>query len=439
MILCALSGPSTPDAGALTKEVAPQRVPFVAVELAHECGVHRVGQQQRARRVEDGDRRRRQPVQHALNARGDERGHRALARCDQTRGAEQVLAFGAGDAQRPPQRLDDLFGRIGGAALLEAGDVVDRDARQLRQLLAPQPRRAAVTADRQSGRRGGDAVAPAPQRVPELRGRHDSTVHRHARSVLVLAVPGRRDVWLTVQYARIVEVMTTTLITGANKGIGFETARQLLAAGHTVYVGSRDPERGRRAAEELGARAIQLDVTDDASVDAAARTIQADGGLDVLVTNAAIEERGHANAVIGPIDVTADLVRKTFATNVFGTVRTLHAFLPLLQRSTHPVVVNVSSGLGSLSVVSSMPADVYPGVAYPASKAAVNMITVQYAKAFPGMRINAADPGFTKTDLNGNTGFQTVEQGAAIIVRLARVDSDGPTGGLFNADGTVPW
>ncbi|MET0474603.1 MAG: SDR family NAD(P)-dependent oxidoreductase [Mycobacterium sp.] len=233
--------------------------------------------------------------------------------------------------------------------------------------------------------------------------------------------------------------MTTTLITGANKGLGYETARQLVAAGHTVYLGSRDAERGRLAAERLGARAIQLDVTDDASVQAAVATIAADGGLDVLVNNAAIEERGDGNAVIAPVDVTADLVRKTFDTNVFGTVRMLHAFLPLLQRSAAPVVVNVSSGLGSLTVFAPVPADVYPGVAYPASKAAVNMITVQYAKAFPDMRINAVDPGFTKTDLNGNTGTQTVEEGAAVIVRMARVESDGPTGGFFNADGSVPW
>jgi NAD(P)-dependent dehydrogenase (short-subunit alcohol dehydrogenase family) len=140
--------------------------------------------------------------------------------------------------------------------------------------------------------------------------------------------------------------MTTTLITGANKGLGLEAARQLVAAGHTVYVGSRDAELGRQVADELGARAIQLDITDDASVQATAKSIEADGGLDVLVNNAAIEERGDDNAVIGPADVTADLMRKTFDTNVFGTVRMLHAFLPLLQRSAAPVVVNVSSGLG---------------------------------------------------------------------------------------------
>jgi NAD(P)-dependent dehydrogenase (short-subunit alcohol dehydrogenase family) len=233
--------------------------------------------------------------------------------------------------------------------------------------------------------------------------------------------------------------MTTTLITGANKGIGFEAARQLIAAGHTVYLGSRDAENGRRAAAQLGAKAVQLDITDDASVQAAVKTIEADGGLDVLVNNAAIEERGEGNVVIGPADVTADLVRKTFDTNVFGTVRVLHAFLPLLEKSTHPVVVNVSSGLGSLTLFAPAPAELYPGVAYPASKAAVNMITVQYAKASPSMRINAVDPGFTKTDLNGNTGTQTVAEGAEAIVRMAQVDVDGPTGGFINTAGQVPW
>ncbi|MDT7628971.1 MAG: hypothetical protein QOI50_901 [Pseudonocardiales bacterium] len=235
--------------------------------------------------------------------------------------------------------------------------------------------------------------------------------------------------------------MTATLVTGANKGLGFETARRLIADGHTVYLGSRDAERGRRAAEQLGARAVQLDVTDDASVAAAVTAIEADGGLDVLINNAGIEERSDNNVVIGPADATADLMRRTFETNVFGTVRVLHAFLPLLRRSAAPVVVNVSSGLASLTGVSNpgAPAYGYPGVAYPASKAAINMITVQYAKAFPGMRINAVEPGFTKTDLNGNTGVQTVEQGAEIIVRMAQVGLEGPTGGFFDAEGTLPW
>jgi NAD(P)-dependent dehydrogenase (short-subunit alcohol dehydrogenase family) len=235
--------------------------------------------------------------------------------------------------------------------------------------------------------------------------------------------------------------MTTTLITGANKGIGYETARQLIAAGHTVYLGSRDAARGREAADRLGARTVQLDVTDDASVEAAAKAIEADGGLDVLINNAGVEERGQGNSVIGPADVTADIMRKTFETNVFGTVRVLHAFLPLLERSGAPVVVNVSSGLGSLTGAAdaSSPAYAYPGVAYPASKSAVNMVTVQYSKAFPGIRINAVEPGFTKTDLNGNTGFQTVEQGAEIIVRMAQTGPEGPTGGYFSAAGPLPW
>ncbi|MEV6391339.1 SDR family NAD(P)-dependent oxidoreductase [Nocardia xishanensis] len=236
--------------------------------------------------------------------------------------------------------------------------------------------------------------------------------------------------------------MTSILITGANKGLGFETARQLIAAGHIVYIGSRDAERGRRAAEQLGGRAVQLDVTDDVSVRAAVAAIEADGGLDVLVNNAGIAvEWLETNAVIGAADLTSEVMRQTFETNVFGTVRVLHAFLPLLRRSTAPVVVNVSSSLASLARVATPGTSAYnyPGVAYPASKAAVNMITVQYAKAFPDIRINAVEPGFTKTDLNGNTGRQTVEQGAEIIVRMAQVGPQGPTGGYFDAEGTLPW
>ncbi|MFB8280052.1 SDR family NAD(P)-dependent oxidoreductase [Nocardia colli] len=238
--------------------------------------------------------------------------------------------------------------------------------------------------------------------------------------------------------------MTTTLITGANKGLGFETARRLIAAGHTVYLGSRDAERGRRAAEELGARAVVIDVTDDASVAAAVKTIDADGGLDVLINNAGIsgiEAQSRDSAEIGAGVVTADMMRTVFETNVFGVVRVTHAFLPLLQRSAAAVVVNVSSGLASLANVATpgAPAYFYPGVAYPASKAAVNMVTVQYAKAFPEMRINAVEPGYTATDLNGHRGTQTVQEGAEIIVRMAQVQPDGPTGGYFDASGTLPW
>ncbi len=235
--------------------------------------------------------------------------------------------------------------------------------------------------------------------------------------------------------------MTTTLITGAGKGLGFETARRLLAAGHTVYAGSRDAERGRRAAGWLGARMVLLDVTDDASVAAAAKAIEADGGLDVLVNNAGIEARKPDGGVFGAAEMTADMMRALFETNVFGVVRVTHAFLPLLQRSAAPVIVNVSSGLGSMArmTTAGTPAYAYPGVAYPTSKAAVNMITIQYAKAFPGIRINAVEPGFTATDLNMHQGTQTVEEGAEIIVRMAQAGPDGPTGGYFDAKGPLSW
>lgn len=233
----------------------------------------------------------------------------------------------------------------------------------------------------------------------------------------------------------------TVLITGANKGLGYETARQLLAAGHTVYVGSRDAARGQRAAGELGARHVLIDVTDEDSVTAAAKAIEAEGGLDVLVNNAGIEARTPEGGVLGAADTTGDLMREVFETNVFGLVRVTHAFLPLLRRSAAPVIVNVSSGLASLARVTAegTPTHAYPGVAYPASKAAVNMVTVQYAKAFPGIRVNAVEPGYTATDLNAHTGIQTVEQGAVIIVRMAQVGPDGPTGTYVDAGGPLPW
>jgi NAD(P)-dependent dehydrogenase (short-subunit alcohol dehydrogenase family) len=227
--------------------------------------------------------------------------------------------------------------------------------------------------------------------------------------------------------------MTTSLITGANKGLGFETARQLVAAGHTVWIGARDAGRGQQAADGLGAKFVQLDVTDDASVAAAAATV---GQVDVLVNNAGIPGPWLA---VG--DVTADTMRAPFETNVFGLVRVTHAFLPLLSASANPVVVNVSSGLGSITRALDPTAMEYafPALAYGATKAAVNMITVQYAKAYPAMRVNTVDPGYTATDFNGNRGTQPVAAGAEIIVRMASLGPDGPTGGYFDAAGLVPW
>jgi NAD(P)-dependent dehydrogenase (short-subunit alcohol dehydrogenase family) len=160
------------------------------------------------------------------------------------------------------------------------------------------------------------------------------------------------------------------------------------------------------------------------------------GSLDVLVNNA-----GIAGGRTAPGDVTADVLRPLYETNVFGVVRVTHAFLPLLRASAEPVIVNVSSGLGSLSRATDPLAmeSSFPAVAYGSAKAAVNMITVQYAKAFPAIRINCVDPGYTATDLNGFAGTQTVPEGAAIIVRMARLGADGPTGRYADRNGTVPW
>ncbi len=235
--------------------------------------------------------------------------------------------------------------------------------------------------------------------------------------------------------------MTTTLVTGANKGLGLETARRLVQAGHEVFLGARDTRRGVEAARQVGARPLLLDVTDDDSVRAAANRVREEvGHIDVLVNNA-----GVIGSIESAAGITAADMQVCFDTNVFGVVRVMCVFLPLLQRSATPVVVNVSSGLGSLTVAADpgaytalMPVWV-PALAYSSSKAALNMVTAQYAHAYPAMRINAVDPGHTATDLNGRSGAQTVEEGAEIIVRMAMIDKTGPTGGYFAATGPLPW
>jgi NAD(P)-dependent dehydrogenase (short-subunit alcohol dehydrogenase family) len=230
--------------------------------------------------------------------------------------------------------------------------------------------------------------------------------------------------------------MTTTLITGASRGLGLETARQLLTAGHDVWIGARDAERGRAVALDLGTRFVQLDVTDDASVAAAVATVGREGPLDVLVNNAGIS--GGRTPVA---DVTVDDLRRVYETNVFGVVRVTQAFVPLLLRSDGPVVVNVSSGMGSLAVTTD-PArleSTIVGLAYPSSKTALNMLTSQYAKAYPQMRINAVDPGYTATDLNDHGGTQPVAEGARAIIRAACLGHDGPTGAFLDATGVVAW
>jgi NAD(P)-dependent dehydrogenase (short-subunit alcohol dehydrogenase family) len=231
--------------------------------------------------------------------------------------------------------------------------------------------------------------------------------------------------------------MTTALITGANKGLGRETAKRLLAEGHDVWIAARDEERGRATAAELGGRFVQLDVTDDASVRMAADVVERESGrLDVLVNNAGIT--GGRREVR---DVDAADMQRVYDTNVFGIVRATRAFLPLLERSPNPVIVNVSSGMGSLAITSDPERleSTIIGLPYPSSKTAVNMLTSQYAKAFPGIRINAVDPGYTATDLNGHRGTQPVERGADAIVQMALLDGDGPTGTFRDAHGVVPW
>jgi len=231
------------------------------------------------------------------------------------------------------------------------------------------------------------------------------------------------------------EHMTTTLITGANKGLGYEAARRLLAEGHDVWIGARDAQRGQKAAEELGARFVQIDVTSDESVAAAAATVASETGLDVLVNNAGI-------AVPTPVaEVTAADMLQTYDTNLFGPVRVTQAFIPLLLGSEAPVIVNVASGLGSQGVVRNPDRTEFHvnALAYCSSKSALVMVTTQYAKAYPDIRINVVDPGYTATDLNGNSGRQTVTEGTDAIVAMASIGAEGPTGTFTDRHGDLPW
>jgi NAD(P)-dependent dehydrogenase (short-subunit alcohol dehydrogenase family) len=227
--------------------------------------------------------------------------------------------------------------------------------------------------------------------------------------------------------------MTITLITGANKGLGYETARQLIELGHTVYLGARSTERGQRAAAELGARFVQLDVTGDESVAAAVKVIEgAEGHIDVLVNNAGI----MVADVIGPEAL------RVFDTNAVGVIRVTEAALPLLRKSRNPVVVNLSSNVGSFWVVteSDRPESRFPSIVYGASKAAVSMITVQYARAVPEVKFNAVEPGYTHTDMTAILGGgRPVQESAEVIVRMATIGPDGPTGTFQEDTGELNW
>jgi NAD(P)-dependent dehydrogenase (short-subunit alcohol dehydrogenase family) len=231
--------------------------------------------------------------------------------------------------------------------------------------------------------------------------------------------------------------MTITFITGANKGLGYETARRLAEHGHTVLLGARDTVKGAAAAEKLGVRFVPIDVTDDASVAAAAADVESrEGSIDVLINNAGIH--GPAG---DPSDLTGDDVLGVLDVNVAGVVRTTTAFLPLLRRSADPVIINVSSAMGSLAATHD-PARPESGViapAYTASKAALTMLTTQYAKALPGIRVNAADPGYTATDLNAHTGPQTVTEGTDAVVSLATEGPGHASGRFVDRDGEIAW
>jgi NAD(P)-dependent dehydrogenase (short-subunit alcohol dehydrogenase family) len=237
---------------------------------------------------------------------------------------------------------------------------------------------------------------------------------------------------------------TIVLVTGANKGIGYEIAAGLGALGWSVGVGARGAQNRDAAVEKLRAAGVDafgvpLDVTDDASVTSAAELIdQRFGRLDVLVNNAAVT----GSAPQQPTTVDPATIRLVVETNVLGVVRVTNAVLPLLRRSASPRIINMSSGVGSLTQQTTPGAQIGPiSAAYAPSKTFLNAVTMQYVKelADTNILINLASPGYCATDLNGFRGVRTPEQGSQIAIRLATLPDDGPTGGFFDDDGPVPW
>ncbi|GHO50415.1 SDR family oxidoreductase [Ktedonospora formicarum] len=237
------------------------------------------------------------------------------------------------------------------------------------------------------------------------------------------------------------------LVTGANKGIGFEIARQLGIQDITILVGARDLARGEAAiqklrAEKIEAVVVHLDVTNQVSIDAAAAFIgQTYGRLDILVNNAAIAVREWSTP---PSQLSFEDLQKTFATNVFGVFAVTKAMLPLLRHSQAGRIVNVSSEMGSLSINSDAGSPIAkfpPTLAYNASKTALNALTVFFAKELQGtpIKVNSVSPGYVATDLNGHSGYLTAEQGAKAPIAYATLPADGPTGGFFGVNGQIAW
>jgi NAD(P)-dependent dehydrogenase (short-subunit alcohol dehydrogenase family) len=235
------------------------------------------------------------------------------------------------------------------------------------------------------------------------------------------------------------------LITGANKGIGLAIAKGLAEAGFFVWIGARDVARGEHAVAELrkaglDAGFLELDVADDASVQDAATTLAAHiEALDVLVNNAGIA----VDMTRAPSQVRMRDMKAVYEVNLFGPVRVTQAFLPLLKAADQARVVMMGSGVGSLTLITD-PTSLYSTVNlldYTSSKVALNAVTVSFAKELAplGIKVNAVEPGHVRTDLNGNSGVLTPEEGAAIAIKMALLESDGPTGGFFGSHGRQPW
>ena len=231
------------------------------------------------------------------------------------------------------------------------------------------------------------------------------------------------------------------LITGANKGIGFATARELGARGLTVFLGARDPGRGQEAAQALSAekmvvRFVALDVTSQESIEVACAQVKREAGrLDILINNAGI-------SVDSAAQVTLQGLRRVYETNVFGPFAVTSAFLPLLVQGRPSIVANISSGLGSLARISNPSANSRPPyLSYGSSKTALNAITVYWAEELKklGVSIFCIAPGFTRTDLSNNTGTQPPEKPARLIARLVMESDESRSGGFFDENGPVPW
>lgn len=237
----------------------------------------------------------------------------------------------------------------------------------------------------------------------------------------------------------------TALVTGGNKGIGFAIVRGLARTGMSVWMGARDRSRGEEAVailrqEGLDVRLLELDVADEASVQNAAAVLAHElGSLDVLVNNAGI----LSDVNTPPSQVSIKDMKAVYEVNLFGPVRVTQAFLSLLKASGEARIVMMSSGVGSLTLITD-PTSIYSGVNlldYTSSKVALNAVTVSFAKELEpfGIKVNAVEPGHVRTDLNANTGFLTPDEGAATAIKMALTGPDGPTGGFFGSHGRQPW